>query len=448
MALLAACSVTAWSGMRGLRNLDGELRAVVHGDMARLLHVTHVRRLFRSMALLERDHLLAATPEAKRAVSDKIEKTRAELRDRMAMYEAVALPEDAPRIADLHTAYTRFNELDDRVQAASRAGGDEAQALSAAHAKDPVQWERVIGQLIKTNEARLAREVAATERAAARARLVLLAAALAGRRDRARRGDDRLRGIRRTMDEVVKVNENLESLVEQRTRALAEREASIRLILDSTGDGLCVVELDGALGGTRSRALEAWFGAPGASSVKAWDYLFPDDARTARALRGLVRADRPPAPALRGVRGEMPARVPARRARLRLRLPAHREGRAARAGARHRLRRHERGRGRAPRARDARVSSRSSGTCCAIGSGFRVFVTDGAAHLRTIETSLETRALMHALHTLKGNAYVYGVTSLGDACHRLETAVIEDHLPDVGERAAPLGHLARRDAEG
>lgn len=69
---------------------------------------------------------------------------------------------------------------------------------------------------------------------------------------------------------------DLESQLEDRTR-------SLRLILDSTGEGMVLVDLDGTLYGERTHTLESWFGAP-EPACKIWDYLFDPDSPQAEAF--------------------------------------------------------------------------------------------------------------------------------------------------------------------
>lgn len=61
---------------------------------------------------------------------------------------------------------------------------------------------------------------------------------------------------------------------EQTLSAINER---MKLVLDSTGDGLVTCDLHGNVVGSVSKSAEEWFGAP--TGGKAWDYLFRDDER-------------------------------------------------------------------------------------------------------------------------------------------------------------------------
>lgn len=80
------------------------------------------------------------------------------------------------------------------------------------------------------------------------------------------------------------MNTSLEQLVVSRTAKLGERERALQLVLDSMSDGIVSARLDGRLRGERSKTVDAWFGTP-APSVLLWDYLFPDDAEGATQFR-------------------------------------------------------------------------------------------------------------------------------------------------------------------
>lgn len=70
-------------------------------------------------------------------------------------------------------------------------------------------------------------------------------------------------------DDLAKINASLEHTVTQRT-------ASLQMVLDSTGEGLLSVDLDGTLLPERSAAITQWFGVP-KKDVTLWDYLAPNN---------------------------------------------------------------------------------------------------------------------------------------------------------------------------
>ena len=73
------------------------------------------------------------------------------------------------------------------------------------------------------------------------------------------------------------VYEELESLVEREMLAAVEREEAMQLVLDSMADGLLVCDLCGVVSQIRSKVTTDWFGEPGSDST-VWSYLGAEDA--------------------------------------------------------------------------------------------------------------------------------------------------------------------------
>ncbi len=73
--------------------------------------------------------------------------------------------------------------------------------------------------------------------------------------------NEMLSGIEARDAELRHHGENLEQLVEQRTAALQNRNQAMRLVLDNVEQGLATIELDGKISSERSRAFDDWFGA-------------------------------------------------------------------------------------------------------------------------------------------------------------------------------------------
>jgi two-component system chemotaxis sensor kinase CheA len=72
--------------------------------------------------------------------------------------------------------------------------------------------------------------------------------------------NEMLAGIQARDTELTHHRENLEKLVEQRTAALQRRNEAMRLVLDNVEQGLATIEPDGKLSSERSRAFDEWFG--------------------------------------------------------------------------------------------------------------------------------------------------------------------------------------------
>ena len=245
-ALVAASSIIAVTGMRGLRGLDAELKAVVHEDMQRLLHITHVRRLFRTMVVNERDCILQPTAEGKQSAIQRIQDGSRHLLDELAAYERLALPEDKPAVQALRRAYDDWIELDRRVQRLALNGtAEEAYRLAAEHAHAPVQWEEVIAELVLTNEHRLEHRRAQAEQQSRTLQVVLLAVVLLVTMLAAGVGFFVFLGIKRNLDDVTAMNDRLEGLVAERTAALTKSEAQLRTTLENLDQALIVADTRG-----------------------------------------------------------------------------------------------------------------------------------------------------------------------------------------------------------
>jgi HPt (histidine-containing phosphotransfer) domain-containing protein len=222
------------------------------------------------------------------------------------------------------------------------------------------------------------------------------------------------RSITREMDKVVGMNERLAAMVAERTRTL-------QLVLDSTGDGLFTVALDGAVCGVRTRATEAWLGAI-CEGLPAARYLFPDDPRASGgfelAFEQLAAdvfpfetaADMLPTRLSRGDRHFTLTYKPVREndaltgvlvqlSDVTARLASERAEREALE--RQQLLTHF--------ARDP--------------DGFRAGIADCARLVDEISAETRGPLLLRQLHTLKGASATLGFARVADECHALEDAL-------------------------
>lgn len=240
----------------------------------------------------------------------------------------------------------------------------------------------------------------------------------------------------------------LEKIVTARTAALDNRNRDFALIFDNVAQGFVTVGLDGTIGGERSAALIRWFGEPTAG-VGWWDYVAGDDEDTAAWIRisfeTLVEGFMP----LEVVLDQLPKRVVRDGRHLRVEYRAIGEpviallavvtditDELARAA--------------------FETSQRELITVVAKAqrdaSGFAAFVAEADQLVERITavappaegapaapTDDELAELRRRLHTLKGNAALFGVTSIAELCHELEGVV--DANPGPLE-AAPRAQLA------
>lgn len=209
---------------------------------------------------------------------------------------------------------------------------------------------------------------------------------------------------------------DLESQLEDRTR-------SLRLILDSTGEGMGLVDLDGTLYGERTQVLERWFGTPGPAR-RIWDYLFEPGSPSAASFAAnfsqfadevlpfeLV-ADQLPREFVRdGISFELGYRkvqAPEQPARLLIIVRDVTSQVAAEKAA--------------ARARELHGVVR---TVLRDQRGFDRFVEDTSALLSRIQASSDEIQQRRDLHTIKGNTAVMGFVTLPGVVHELESKQIE-----------------------
>lgn len=219
---------------------------------------------------------------------------------------------------------------------------------------------------------------------------------------------------------------SLETLVAQEMTRVVEREASMQLVLDSMTEGLLVCDISGTIGPIRSRAVSVWFGEP-APNAKLGAYLtdpvarvwlemgfdalvegfFPFDLIVHQMPKLVVRGDRSYRLGFHPVLvNDEPAEV----------VVTVRDVTAELAQAH---------------------ADQINGEIPVIVAillrdrlGFQAFVDEVSslfARLGVSETLSESQRIVH---TIKGNAFMYGFTLVGNACHAFEDCVAEspDHL--------------------
>jgi two-component system chemotaxis sensor kinase CheA len=277
--LLVSVGVSAFAGLSALRQQHIALDAVMNEDTRRLLVITDVRRLFRGMKVQEREQILERDDQHALAMTEVTRSMRDSLAKSLATYASIMPEADRPAVEQLRGAFVRWTDLDDRVVRLALAHeGEAAYELARTHTSDPVSWETLIAGLVASNESRLNRQVAAAGDTYHVGRNVLLASALGAAVFAMIVGSAVFRGIQRMLAEVLATNANLEGLVDQRTQALRAREASMRLMLDNVGDGFFTVDMAGMISAQRSAATDRWFGAVD-GEVALWDYLGRIDAK-------------------------------------------------------------------------------------------------------------------------------------------------------------------------
>jgi len=252
--------------------------------------------------------------------------------------------------------------------------------------------------------------------------------------------NDMLAGIQRRDGELQAHRENLEALVQERTRELEKRNRDLRLVLDTVDQGLVVLQPTGAIAGERSRMFDEFFGAAhagepyyhhlgGADEALGerlkldWEQLsdgfMPLELLLAQSLSRFERNGRHYSlaykPLFKGehfdgallmvsdVTGEVAARKAEAEQREQVATIAH-------------------------VLRDR--------------AGFQEFFRESRRLLEQIRADrfVDPADRMRAVHTLKGNAALFQVTSVAEAAHTLEQASIDGEEGRVLALASALEH--------
>lgn len=445
-ALLVAIGVNGRQGVIALDRLGGALERVVDQDMERVFAITHVRRLFRSMVVLEGDYLLSKSDADRKTMDKKMLALGKEQLEQINKYARLMPADDARAMADIRGVRDRWIALDTEVRALAATDHDKALGLSKQHAKDPVNWEKVIGSLVKLSETRLAAQVKETKAIHARAKQTLSTVALTALAVALGFGLFIYLGIRRNVKELVVLNTNLEGLVNARTAELAERERSLRLILDSTGDAFVEMNREGRLTGVTSAETVRWFGEckPGASGS---EYLFPTDRAQQKAFEVAFSQLVDDVLPWELTAEQMPKRISTALAVLELGYkPVMQNGEFSEVLV---IARDVTARVHAETAeKSAREQQTVLGKLLSDKAGFVQFVTDCEDLIAGLSNSADLTLTKRHLHTLKGNTAVYGMASVAEYCHALEDQLAASGQAIPTNRIADLGALWRSKMQG
>ena len=254
-----------------------------------------------------------------------------------------------------------------------------------------------------------------------------------GRRDAF---NELLQGFEEQARQVQADRDNLEQLVEQRTLALQRRNVAMRLVLDNVGQGLATIQLDGTLSPERSRAFDEWFGVP-AADLGFEQHLAKQDSNAQAMLRlgwEQLRDDSLP---LECSIYQMPSKlkVVERHYGLEYRPIFEKEVLQGVLLV-------------ATDLTEQQQQFRRDVAQRELIDVFERFVHDRSGFLQFFHEcdsivssvlqweSQEMATQFRAVHTLKGNCAFFGVTSVAEAAHELETSVIEAGAPGQRQLAA------------
>jgi two-component system chemotaxis sensor kinase CheA len=244
--------------------------------------------------------------------------------------------------------------------------------------------------------------------------------------------NEMLVGIQQRDTELENHRKNLESLVEQRTRALDLRNQSMRIVLDNVNQGIVTLDRNGVLDPERSRAFDAWLGAP--KSEQLHEHLSSIDPKCGDWFRlglDMVWEDMLP---LSVSLSQMPGTLVDGQSHFRIQYqPVYIAGREGEDTAdavakllvlfadvtadvqREKI---EQGQREAFHIFQRLMSDRS---------GITDFADEAIAIVEKLgEPTTSREEVLRAVHTLKGNAGLFDLPSIVSICHSLEDRMIDD----------------------
>jgi two-component system chemotaxis sensor kinase CheA len=246
--------------------------------------------------------------------------------------------------------------------------------------------------------------------------------------------NEMLAGIQARDDELSRHRGNLERLVTERTAELQQSNEAMRLVLDNVEQGLAIIAPNGSLGWARSRAFDAWFevGVGDADDHVARRLAQRDAALAAWLRHGwdqVSDAFFPTEVAL----DQLPRRIHVNQRHYQLGYKAMLDGDKLDGvllvvsdvtAEMERLKRD---------AEQRELISTFEHLMRDRGGTVEFFQECETLVNHTLRDEKRDRqSVLRALHTLKGNAATFGVTSVAEAAHRLETEVASGaDLPDT-----------------
>jgi two-component system chemotaxis sensor kinase CheA len=217
----------------------------------------------------------------------------------------------------------------------------------------------------------------------------------------------------------------LEDKVAERTAELERRNAGMRLVLDNVDQGFITVSMDGRMSSERSRIFDRWFGVP-AADVTFADYIRPIDAGMAEwftlgleeVAEGLLpyefTLDQLPKRLVHGERTYSLAfsAIVSASAKAEQVLVVITD--ITDEMARERME------------RDSREMIKVFQRMASDRADAEQFFAEAGRLVRTIDAGAEPSVEKRLIHTLKGNCGMFGLESVVQLCHEIETRLHED----------------------
>ncbi|MBP8300604.1 MAG: Hpt domain-containing protein [Planctomycetes bacterium] len=207
-----------------------------------------------------------------------------------------------------------------------------------------------------------------------------------------------------------------------RERSLSAMNDRMKLVLDSTGDGLIPCDASGRVSMGESRSAVAWFG--GGDGKMVWDYLFPDDeVRRCEYELGWQQLADDFLP-LELLVEQMPRRL--RRGDCELALDLRRfEQSSGQAGFLLVVRDITADLERERAERESRELQSITANLLRDPVDFERFLAEMENLVAWQTQAVDEQCRKRNLHTLKGNAAVYGFLGYSEYCHKVEDALAE-----------------------
>lgn len=229
----------------------------------------------------------------------------------------------------------------------------------------------------------------------------------------------------------------LEHSLELASTELYERNRDMATILDNVSGGFVVVELDGTLSGQCSRALTQWFGALD-TRLPAWTYLFGDSELATWTELGFISLRNGTLPS-DVVLGQLPSATERAGRQLSIEYRPIGEPLTAILVVVHDVTEE------IAQRREARIQTEIIGImkqAAADRAGVLEFLnnTDELVAL-CCDPATQIDELQRVIHTIKGNVGLFGIASVAEVCHELET-----RLADAGPAVEAEARTRLRDA--
>jgi two-component system chemotaxis sensor kinase CheA len=408
--------VTCGAGLFGLTRLDHSLEDVVSVDMPRLMTITDLRRRIRTLVVAENDHILEADPAKAAAIAKDLKSGVTATGEMLAKYEPYLLVEDADKWKALRADVDAWYALDAKVLALSEPRQvAAATALSKTHSK---QWEALIKALIANADKHLQAATVESRRVSSTARItvvvVFAVSALLG----LIAGLFIYRAIRGMIGQVVSLKDRLVAANEGLERTVDERTRTIRAILDHVHFGFFLVSRDLRITDGYTRSLSALLGKAQLAGERASECLgFADDRAADFDMRVEQIFDDMLPEELNC--DQVPARIVRGSQILRIQASAVRDA----AG---QVSQVLFGISDVTELEAAERENRDNQTLLRAlkdPEPFRRFVADLNGRFGSMRDALQAADEPRArreLHTIKGNASIYGMTDLASRAHKVE----------------------------